>query len=981
MTYMFYQKVGGPTTWECALAEDRHRLAVEERVEFVTALDVDNAFTEELPLEARLGVKYTGPFYMDFDGDLDEVLCQVKLLAAKLEDEKAFDLEQARWYFTGGRGIHVEIPHEVFVSRAPRGGVIALPLLYREIAMSLYVDTLDLRVYSTGKGRMWRTPNVKRSNGLYKVQVSLQEVLEATPESYTQICSAPRPPLSVNPPTFNTRLALLYSQAKDKVEAGIKKRKARKSSGDAAKNFHGEWPDSVKLLLFGDCLREGLGWNQIALQLASFALAIGKSEDQLVEDSRPLIEGHSGDSDRYGTPRKREKELRNQYRYQDGSVTYEFSIGGIKSLFQKGFHNSDLDRGEYVPDEPTQPGEDGTDASSVVSNDPLGVQDLSPEPIDEEAIREAQEESRRRLKVAASKAGLFIKGEEGFVKVSAAGFTNPVLLRSLDTGALIGYEVEVFVDLQPRGRHLLPMSALVSKANLQSWLTNHQASILATDAFIPNFADFLRLNTKKGSNMITVSREGVDVIQPPVTPEHPTPRPREIIFASNTAVLSTQGTPLRFRGRMDEHGTFKTDLWHADELVDTPETRKYFEHLMQINSPLVVAQLLGWYSACFLCQLLRVAFAQFPSMQAWGQAGSGKSKSTELMLYMHYWSNQPKKLSSIGSTAYPIMAAVTQSASIPVIFDEFKPREMPKHNKDLLSNIFRTNYNGDSMERGSLTRDSGVKEIVINTFSNVAPVGFIGEALVDQSAIRERCISIVFSKQSRSGRGEHFDYVFSRRREGPLPSLGKALAQAALSTTIQQVADTVSKYRSEIRSKISRNLSEDAERPLYNQAVLLTALDFVKDVLGLKFGNHFDAPIEGLKRAIDENIDNALLVTMSEGSKVLDTLAQLTRVQDETFRLEKNVDYQLAPDFSYVEINIRSAYAKYVRFCRSINQEALYDNDRAMVAGLALHPSVLAQGPEVGAGAGGIRRTPFEKIYRFSCAKMAEEMIDQFYES
>jgi hypothetical protein len=30
------------------------------------------------------------------------------------------------------------------------------------MAYELYVDTLDLRVYSTRKGRMWRAPNVKR---------------------------------------------------------------------------------------------------------------------------------------------------------------------------------------------------------------------------------------------------------------------------------------------------------------------------------------------------------------------------------------------------------------------------------------------------------------------------------------------------------------------------------------------------------------------------------------------------------------------------------------------------------------------------------------------------------------------------------------------------------------------------------------------------------------------------------------------------
>jgi len=43
------------------------------------------------------------------------------------------------------------------------------------MAYKLYVDTLDLRVYSAKRGRMWRTPNVQRENGKYKVPISLGE--------------------------------------------------------------------------------------------------------------------------------------------------------------------------------------------------------------------------------------------------------------------------------------------------------------------------------------------------------------------------------------------------------------------------------------------------------------------------------------------------------------------------------------------------------------------------------------------------------------------------------------------------------------------------------------------------------------------------------------------------------------------------------------------------------------------------------------
>lgn len=962
--YMFVQRQGGAETWECVLASERDRIIREEKPAFHTVLDVDNSFTEELSLEDQVAVKYSGPFYADFDGDIEEVLGQVKILLLKLQEERGLDPEQVRWYFTGGRGVHLEAPIDLFLPKPPRGGIVALPHIYKEIALSVYVDTLDLRTYSSKKGRQWRSPNVRRDNGLYKVQVTAQEVMEATPESYERICSAPRAPLPVSPPSFNPKLGLLYAQAKDKVEAAIKKRKSKRSSQDAAKQYEGQWPDSVRLLMSGEGVKAGLGWNQIALQLASFALAIGKTEDETVDEARGLIDTHAGDSDRYGTPRKRERELRNQYRYQDGSVTYEFSLGGIKSLFAKGAYNADLDRGEFVPDPEDEPGEDVT--ATPGAEVPL-------EPTDAE-IASAEEESRNRLKINASRAGLFMKTDDGWAAVSAVGVTNPTLLRRLADGEIIGYEVEVYVDRRPHGKQLITMSSMTSKANLQQWLSKFSASISAPDQFVPQLIDYLRLKTKKDSNMLVVSREGVDVITPPTTPEEPSQRPTEIIFSSSTDVKSLLGTPLRFRGVYDPQGAFKTDLWSAPDLQDTEETREYFDHLWEINSRLTLGKLAGWFAACFMCQPIREAFKQFPSLQSWGAAGSGKSKSTELFSHMHYWRHDPKKLSSTGSTFFPIMAAVTQSASIPVLFDEYKPREMSKHNKDLLTNIFRNNYEGGMIERGTLKSDAGNKEVTINSFYNVAPIGFIGEAVESQSAIQERCVAIAFTKSGKAGRADHFDHVFARRRGGPLSSLGKSLAQAVMASSIESISDRLSHYKGVIRDKIGRELSDDAERPLFNMAVLLTAHDLLKSALESVFGTRYDGVIQEMQDALLDRTGELITVTMSEAAKVLDIMAQLTRVQDLQFKLEKGVDY--TTDEVTVDIKLKPAFAKYVRYRKSLGMEVLYDNEDAFVAGMRAYPGQVSDHSSNQT----LRRTPFEKIFSFSCATMQAEGVEAFFD-
>lgn len=474
--------------------------------------------------------------------------------------------------------------------------------------------------------------------------------------------------------------------------------------------------------------------------------------------------------------------------------------------------------------------------------------------------------------------------------------------------------------------------------------------------------------------MITVSREGVDVITPPTTPEAPTQLPTEIIFSSSDKVLSLRGTPLRFRGANDPDGAFKSDLWSAPALVDDDETREFFDNLWEINDRLTLGKMIGWFSACFMCQPIREAYKQFPILQVWGQAGSGKSKTTELFNHMHYWRHDPKKLSSTGSTFFPIMAAVTQSASIPVLFDEYKPREMSKHNKDLLSNIFRNNYEGGQIERGALTKDAGSKEVVINSYSNVAPVGFIGEAIESQTAILERSVSVPFSKAGRSGRAKHFAHVFARRRAGPLSSLGKSLAEAVMSSNVRLIAEKVEAYQNHIRSAIGAAQSDDIERPIFNLAVVLAGQDLLQMVLRLVFGDRYDEPIEEMKNALLGSVGALLVMTMSEAAKVLDVMAQLTRERDLQYKLENNVEY--CTNEKTVDIKLKLAFAKYVRYRKSLGMEILFDNEDAFIAGMRSYAGCVStdcmDSP--------IRRTPFEKIFRFSCEHMAKEGVESFFE-
>jgi hypothetical protein len=360
--YMFWQ-AEPKTVWIPALATERDTLIKTNKPALVSVLDVDNSFDTDLTAEDVRGLRYSGPFYIDFDAEnIEEATTQFQLCLSSLK-AKGVNLDMLRLYATGKKGYHIEIPPQMFMGKMPATGVTNLPHIYREMAHSqtIYVDTLDLRVYTQGRGRMWRCPNVKREdNGKFKVQISAEEALSMTPETYSVICSSPRSPLPIEAPTLNAELGLLYAQGRDKVDKAVAKTKSRKSKPNQLLRFKGEWPETLEGVLNGVLVKPGVGWNYISMQLAVVASELGKTEEQLLSDASGVIESHESDSGRYNTPAKRRKDLRSMFRYICGNPCVEYSVGAIMALLiPEARRNADIAMGEFVPDEQPADTEEG----------------------------------------------------------------------------------------------------------------------------------------------------------------------------------------------------------------------------------------------------------------------------------------------------------------------------------------------------------------------------------------------------------------------------------------------------------------------------------------------------------------------------------------------------------------------------------------------------------------------------------------------
>jgi hypothetical protein len=124
---------------------------------------------------------------------------------------------------------------------------------------------------------MWRTPNVRRESGKYKVPITPEELMEMSAEDYQALCAQPRILPAPAEPVLSQKLAVLYAKAESKVEASAKKRKDSKKDFELLAKFKGEFPPSLAAVMAGT-ITPKVGFHSIALQVTITANALGKAK-------------------------------------------------------------------------------------------------------------------------------------------------------------------------------------------------------------------------------------------------------------------------------------------------------------------------------------------------------------------------------------------------------------------------------------------------------------------------------------------------------------------------------------------------------------------------------------------------------------------------------------------------------------------------------------------------------------------------------
>lgn len=955
MSFYFYtQQKGGEEAWQPALADHRDAVLRDSKPAFVTVLDVDAIVDGNFTKEKIEGLKYRGPMYIDWDGALDEVIPKVQEFASKLE-EMGVNINCVRWFATGGRGVHVEIPSEMFVDKPSKTGHAYLPAIYKEMMYALFTDCMDMGVYSGRRGRMWRTAGVQRDNGLYKVPLTANEVRELNSDNYAEFCAAPRH-VEVLAPMFSYKLALIYATAAQKVENAFKNRKTNEGDKRLLAKFGGKFPATLQRIMAGETVNPDAGFHSIALQIGITANALGISEEAVLNQCEGLVNNHVSTGNRYNTPGKRKVELQRLLRYTADNPCYEFSKGAIKSISSKDADTGDLD----------------------------GLTESTGNPV----LAGTEEDNGLLGSLTMTGKGIYCKDAEGMMKaISNVSFDDICVMKTLPDGNagsdIWGFELDVLVRGKKQGRKVLDNSTFSTKAKFNDFAMKVSGLMMGSDGQTNALTQLLHQSAEANKKVqYVVRREGLDLVYNPDTERY------DLIWVGGGEVTWAReeaAPPYAYRGTNGATGLFHSTLHKVELLEGSDHELEVIRSMLKMNDPLQLGKLIGWMTSAFHRRIHHKASGQFPVCQVFGQAGSGKTQTVLLLAGMHYQSTHDSSTINADSlTPFAVQRYVINSSSMPVIVDEYKPGEIGPVKTHALQSMFRGVYNDAISSRGGGDDSGGSKDYRVLTQESLsAPVMFIAEALESQTAVVERSVIVSMSKSGISGREEHFQRVFDNKEV--ISKLGKTLMIASLSMEVDNKMKTFLEQRLDpARREAKEILGDKADaRPVYNLATCLLGFDFFTDCVQGVFGDKLNEELTTVREALkikDKDQDvSATAKPMAEAAKVIDALAYMSKSEDgfSKFKMVEGKDYCFTDQGGKrcVDLNMQACYIKYVSWAKDKGQNVLYANYEQFYNGLAhfrprknihsLDSFLKAEEPNI-------------KVYRFDLGLLADEGAGEF---
>jgi energy-coupling factor transporter ATP-binding protein EcfA2 len=317
---IYYREVeSGAGAWLEADYKDADRIRKQEDTHHLGMYALSRRPTDDdgTPL------KYQGDLHLDIDNeDIDVSTHSAKLIVDLLKQYEVNEDALEIWA-SGGKGYHIRISGRHFGAYR---AIENLPQFHKYMASVIAARAdavgVDLQRYGSGKSGTLRVANKLRSNGKYKVPITVEELYGMTVESYSEITSHPRDELKLAKPEESTELTLLYREA---VKAFDRPKNAKpgitterfKVMGDAL-------PQCVEDAIACENIPKGDGaWNYAKMTLARYISVTDIDGDDLIDR---MATNWDGESKRNPTVRSRVADVKAAARSMSAKTDFPCSI-------------------------------------------------------------------------------------------------------------------------------------------------------------------------------------------------------------------------------------------------------------------------------------------------------------------------------------------------------------------------------------------------------------------------------------------------------------------------------------------------------------------------------------------------------------------------------------------------------------------------------------------------------------------------------
>ena len=828
---------------------------------------------------------YKGPLYFDIDCKEDLGLAAESCLSLcnKLM-ELGLPKLGLQIYVSGSKGFHVLVDQKFFNSGRP---IKALPLIYKEMALKLYVPGLDFQVYSCGKGVCWRVENVERDDGNYRVPIVYEELQSMTVPIYQDLASRPREvtPIRAHPEKL-PQLVTLFDDARKVVSAPTPP--IIELGEENLKAIKEELPPCVEALCKYSGVRAEKNFNQVALQVGVYLAKSGASESQA--DTVMSLLAENGKSSQYSTLRARRDHARGQYSYAKTS-RYTFGCNAMRGLLERSpcsgcpIEDScessastsatagliERDDGYYIL---------GAKEDRVLSNFVFTPTDVYME------IPHTGERPRRigvRMDITQDKESI-----TSLVFDESSWASRTGLIREVE-----GYSNLVFYgsdhDTQKIKQHVMAQDY-----DMGEIYKVYTCGILSSKVSHSEVFTYVEPGMSINSNRVQGTHE-----------------------FSGSMVASPYFVESEVCAKGDEE---------ADEAL---------LNLMKMNGTLEMAKIIGWCVACHFKAQYMSAFNQFPILSVWGGADSGKSVTTALVTWLNGtdYSSRDTAVNVANITPYAMVHYAASSTTIPRILEEYNKSKMANATYNLVGEIVKAGWNGERILRGALggrKKSDGRTGAVVNEIPISGPMIVISEQEIDSPALQHRTVRVMLSAESRQGKRENLRAASAGRES--IRKVGKAIMATALQTSSSEILELM---RS-IEDKITGDLSDRAR---FGQETCWAGLQLLKRIVE----NSLNLPKSTAQLRIMIGVLEKHFETMgdrmqevyvkSEVDLVLEDMALMAAIEDRAgeFWLKAGSHYVMDREKDTLWIYLPVAHAMYIKYVSTMTRKpATIDSGRQL---------------------------------------------------